>query len=276
MINRYTVIGQPISHSLSPVVHQLFGELTQRKLHYARTESTPETFEQTLREWQSSGARGCNVTSPFKEQAATVCDRLSAGAQRAGSVNTVHMHRDGNLVGHTTDGAGIVADILLNQRHVLKQKQVLILGAGGAARGVMQAILKENPAQLHIANRTPEKAEHLVDLFTDLGTISASGYEQLSEMQSFDIIINATTLGMSGAMPDLPQTLISKGALAYDMTYAQRDTAFMAWAKKQGASSCNGLGMLVEQAAESFLIWEGVRPKTRMVYPRLRELLGLN
>ena len=140
----------------------------------------------------------------------------------------------------------------------------------------MQAILKENPARLHIANRTPEKAEHLVELFADLGAVSAGGYEQLSQMQSFDIIINATTLGMSGLMPDLPETLINSGALAYDMTYAQRDTAFMAWAKKQSASSCNGLGMLVEQAAESFLIWEGVRPKTRMVYPRLREMLGLS
>lgn len=275
MINRYTVIGQPISHSLSPVVHRLFGELTQRKILYTRTESTPETFAQTVRHWKESGGRGCNITSPFKEQAVAVCDRLSNESQRAGSVNTVHMHRDGSLVGHTTDGAGIVADIVQNKRQVVNAKHVLILGAGGAARGVVQAILNEKPARLHVANRTTEKAERLVELFSDLGPVSAGGYEKLANERQFDIVINATTLGMSGTMPDLPEMLCNSGALAYDMTYAQKDTAFMAWAKSLGASSCNGLGMLVEQAAESFLLWEGVRPKTRMVYPRLQEMLGV-
>jgi len=274
MINRYTVIGQPIAHSLSPVVHQLFGELTQRKIHYTRTESTPQTFAKTVHDWKESGANGCNVTSPFKELAFGVCDRLSNEAQRAGAVNTIHMRQDGVLAGHTTDGAGIVTDIVRNKRYEINTKRVLVLGAGGAARGVMQAILAQDPALLHVANRTTAKALQLADLFADLGPVSAGGYQQLDELDSFDIVINATTLGMTGTMPDLPQQLINQGALAYDMTYASRDTAFMEWGRARQASVCNGLGMLVEQAAESFLIWEGVRPKTRMVYPRLSEMLG--
>ncbi len=274
MINRYTVIGQPIAHSLSPVVHQLFGEHTQRKIKYTRTESTTETFDTTVRDWIASGGRGCNVTSPFKEQAVQVCDRLSREAHRAGSVNTIHLHRDGNLVGHTTDGPGLVADIVKNWRYPIADKRVLLLGAGGAARGVMQAILKQSPSMLHIANRTAEKAVALAEIFDDLGAVSGSGYDALGELDAFDIVINATTSGMSGTMLVLPEHLMNAGSLAYDMTYAQRDTPFMLWAQQHGASTANGLGMLVEQAAESFLIWEDVRPKTRMVYPRLHEMLG--
>ncbi|MFK7859665.1 MAG: shikimate dehydrogenase [Granulosicoccus sp.] len=274
MINRYTVIGQPIAHSLSPVVHQLFGELTQRKINYTRTESTPETFEQTVRQWNESGAKGCNVTSPFKEQAVIVCDRLSREAQLAGSVNTIQNHRDGSLVGHTTDGLGLVADIVRNKRHPMSHQRILILGAGGAARGVMSAILKEQPARLHVANRTSEKAAVLAGIFDDLGSVASSGYEQLASLPAFDIVINATTMGMSGAMPELPDHLLGSGSLAYDMTYTRKDTAFMLWAKERCAATANGLGMLVEQAAESFLIWEDVRPKTRMVYPRLRDMLA--
>ncbi len=274
MINRYTVIGQPIAHSLSPVVHQLFGELTQRKIKYSRTEATPESFEQIVRDWKESGASGCNITSPFKGQAVQICDRLSREAQLAESVNTIHMHRDGSMVGYTTDGPGLVVDIVRNRRQSLDDKRVLILGAGGAARGVMQAILGKNPSLLHVANRTAEKATHLASVFDHLGSVSGSGYDQLPDMAGFDTVINATTLGMSGTMPELPEHMMNTGSLAYDMTYAKRDTPFMSWARERGASTANGLGMLVEQAAESFLIWDGVRPKTRMVYPRLREMLA--
>ena len=274
MINRYTVIGQPIAHSLSPVVHQLFGELTQRKIRYTRTEGTPEKFEQIVRDWKTSGAIGCNVTAPFKGQAVLVCDRLTQEARMADSVNTIHMHRDGSMIGHTTDGQGLVVDIVRNQRHGLSEQRILILGAGGAARGVIQAILAEKPACLHVANRTAEKAVQLADIFAELGTVSGGGYDQLASLDGFDTVINATTLGMSGTMPVLPAHLMNAGSLAYDMTYAKRDTPFMSWAAEKGANTANGLGMLVEQAAESFLIWEGVRPKTRMVYPRLREMLN--
>lgn len=274
MINRYTVIGQPIAHSLSPVVHQLFGELTQRKIHYTRTESTPEKFAQTVIDWQLSGAKGCNVTSPFKEQAFATCARLSGNARRAGSVNTIEMHRDGQLVGHNTDGLGLVADIVANKRRVLASKRILLLGAGGAARGVMAPLLLEQPSLLHIANRTTEKAEQLAALFNDLGQVTASGLGELADLAAFDLIINATTISLDGGMTHLPDSVIASDGLAYDMTYANRDTPFMKWGKSRGASACNGLGMLVEQAAEAFLIWEGVRPKTRMAYPRLMELLS--
>lgn len=274
MINRYTVIGQPISHSLSPIVHQLFGELTQRKLHYTRTEATPETFASTVIEWQRSGAKGCNITAPFKELAIDVCERVAPNAKRAGSVNTILMHRDGSRVGYNTDGAGLVADIMKNKRRILAAQRILLLGAGGAARGVIAPLLSTKPNNLHIANRTPGKAATLVDLFDDMGPVSASGYEQLEGQAVFDIIINATSLSLSGEMPPLPDCIVGPQTLAYDMTYATRDTAFMNWCQSRGATTTNGLGMLVEQAAESFLIWEGVRPKTRMVYPRLRELLS--
>lgn len=274
MINRYTVIGQPIAHSLSPVVHRLFGELTQRKISYTRTESTPETFDATVRQWKASGGRGCNVTSPFKQQAANMCDYLSDEAHRAGSVNTIHFRRDGMIAGHTTDGRGLVADIKMNKKHTLHNKRILILGAGGAARGVMEAILTEQPAQLHIANRTADKASSLVDIFNALGPVSGTGYDELVSEPGFDIVINATTLGMSGAMPELPDHIVNHESLAYDMTYARRDTAFMVWARSHGANTANGLGMLVEQAAESFRIWEDVRPKTRLVYPRLQDMLS--
>lgn len=274
MINRYTVIGQPIAHSLSPVVHQLFGELTQRKIYYTRTEATPETFVEIVLEWQRSGAKGCNVTAPFKELAAEVCQRLAPNAQRAGSVNTVQMHRDGSLVGHNTDGVGLVADIESNKRRKLKSQRILLLGAGGAARGAIAPLLAVNPSVVHIANRTATKAQQLLELFDDLGSVSASGYEPLSEQPEFDVIINATTLSMDGGMPPLPDNVIGHKTLAYDMTYGSRDTVFMSWAKAKGATASNGLGMLVEQAAEAFLIWEGVRPKTRLAYPRLREMLS--
>ncbi len=274
MINRYTVIGQPITHSLSPVVHQLFGDLTQRKVSYTRTEATPETFQQIVIDWQQSGAKGCNVTAPFKELAVDVCGRLSPTAKRAASVNTIQMHRDGTLVGHNTDGAGLVADIVVNKRHSLASSRILLLGAGGAARGVIAPLLATNPSLLHIANRTSSKATALADLFNDLGPVSASGYEALQELSAFAVIINATSLSLNGEMPPLPDSIVGKQTLAYDMTYAKKDTVFMSWSQALGANACNGLGMLVEQAAESFFIWEGVRPKTRMVYPRLAELLS--
>jgi len=274
MINRYTVIGQPIAHSLSPVVHQLFGDLTQRKVKYTRTEATPETFESIVLDWQRSGAKGCNITAPFKELAVTVCQRMAPNAKRAGSVNTIEMHRDGALVGHNTDGAGLVADIVVNKRRVLKDSRILLLGAGGAARGVIAPLLDAGPTMLHVANRTNAKADTLASLFSDMGPVSASGYEALGDMAAFDVMINATSLSLNGEMPPLPNGLVGSQTLAYDMTYAKQDTVFMSWSRSRGADTSSGLGMLVEQAAESFFIWEGVRPKTRMVYPRLRELLS--
>lgn len=274
MINQYTVIGQPIAHSLSPVVHQLFGELTQRMINYTRTEARPDNFVQIVKDFQAQGARGCNVTAPFKELAVTVCDRLAPLALRAGSVNTIHMHRDGSRVGHNTDGLGLVVDIRGNKRRELESSRILLLGAGGAARGVLAPLLATRPARVHIANRTAGKARSLALAFNDLGPLTSSGYDGLSTDKPYDLIVNATTPTASGAMPALPDGLVGANTLVYDMTYATADTTFMQWGESQGGTASNGLGMLVEQAAEAFAIWEGVRPKTRLVYPRLYELLS--
>jgi len=273
MINQYTVIGQPIAHSLSPVVHNIFGDLTQRKINYTRTEGTPETFEEIVLALKSAGLKGCNVTAPFKEQAFAMCDRLHPHASRAGSVNTIHMQRDDTMVGHNTDGLGLVADLQVNHRRKIHSSRVLILGAGGAVRGVIAPILSCTPSSLHIANRTATKADTLASRFSDLGSITASGYEDLEKHKPYDIVINAMSPGPDGSMPVIPSIVIGPESLAYDMTYATLDTPFMQWAQQTGAQTSNGLGMLVEQAAESFFIWEGVRPKTRLVFPRLREQL---
>lgn len=279
MINAYTVIGQPIAHSLSPMIHALFGELTQRRIRYTRTEGTPETFADQVMQWQASGGRGCNVTAPFKEQAVGVCTHLALSAERAESVNTIHMHSDGRLVGHSTDGAGMLRDIEHNIRFKVAGRRVLMLGAGGAARGVLGPLLDAQPAAVHIANRTVARAEAIVEAFKDDPAslpISVSSYESLSDEPPFDLIINATSLSLAGNLPALPEGLFARDALAYDMMYSRHDTVFMAWSRDQGAMVSDGFGMLVEQAAEAFLVWEGVRPKTRMAWPRLLELLNAN
>lgn len=282
MINAYTVIGQPIAHSLSPLIHTLFGELTQRRIRYTRTEATPESFERVVTEWRAAGARGCNVTMPFKEQAYAISDRLGKSAARAGSVNTLHFHRDGALVGHNTDGAGLCADIVGNLRQPIAGARVLLLGAGGAVRGVVGPLLDEAPACLTIANRTVARAEALIDAFADDPAIgpplSACGFDEVlatvGNTGGYDLVINGTSLSLAGELPPLPEGVLADGALAYDMTYGPDDTVFMQWARQRGARVSGGFGMLVEQAAESFQIWEGVRPKTRKAWSRLQELLN--
>jgi len=272
LINRYTVIGQPVAHSLSPPIHELFGELTQRRVSYARTEATPSTFLDTVVAWQSEGGRGCNVTMPFKELAIEACDRLSRAAERAGSVNTIHMHRDGSRVGHTTDGTGLRIDIERNLRRPIAGRRVLLIGAGGAARAVVEPLLLAGPTALHVANRTADRAVALADAFVGIGPIEGSGLDALDALDPFDVLVNATGASLSGERLALPASLLGEDSLAYDMAYASGDTPFTAWARAHGATVADGFGMLVEQAAESFGIWEGVRPKTRMAWGRLRAL----
>ena len=273
MINRYTVIGQPIAHSLSPIIHQFFGELTQRRIQYTRTEGTPETFEKIVLDWQTEGGRGCNVTLPFKELAAQVCDRLSENAARSGAVNTIRMHRDGSRVGHNTDGVGLIADLGAQMSSGLASKRVLLIGAGGAARGVIGPLLDARPLALQIVNRTAERALELARLFEGVGPVLGSGFDALSDVEPFDLIINATSLSLQGQLPPMSESSLAPGAFVYDMMYGTGDTVFMSWARTHGCEVSNGFGMLLEQAAEAFLIWEGVRPKMRIAGPRLRELL---
>ena len=306
MINAYTVIGNPVAHSLSPAIHALFGELTQRRVRYTRTEAAHDAFEDVVRAWRAAGGRGANVTMPFKERAFALCDRVAPDAARAGAVNTIHMHRDGALVGHNTDGRGLVTDIEDNLGRRLAGARVLLLGAGGAARGAIGALADAGPAALHVANRTPGRAEALVAAERAAppprpahraskaapgpysgpvsGSVSgpvsgrtlpvASGYDGLVELDPFDVVVNATSLSFANDAPPLPDGAFAAGALGYDMAYGRGDTAFMRFARERGAHEvAGGFGMLVEQAAEAFLIWEGVRPKTRRARARLRALL---
>lgn len=273
MINRYTVIGQPIAHSVSPDIHHAFGVLTQRRIEYTRTEATDATFADVVRAWKDQGGLGCNVTMPFKTLAMDVVDRLKPSAERAGALNTIFMHKDGSLVGHNTDGSGLLADLRNTLRVDPKDRRVLMIGAGGASRGVLGPLMDRKPGALVIANRTESKAVELAQLFEADGKITATSIEELSNQAPFDLVINATSSGLSGDELNLPDGLFANNALAYDMVYSNTDTPFMAWARKHGAAQVvDGFGMLVEQAADAFVIWQGVRPKSRLVYPRLAHL----
>lgn len=275
MINRYTIIGQPVAQSVSPAIHHMFGELTQRRLLYTRTEATHETFSDVVKQWQASGGRGCNVTAPFKELAASVCDRLHDSAKLAEAVNTIEMHRDGSLVGHNTDGVGLLTDIEKNKRVSLANKRVLILGAGGATRGAIAPLLSANPSCLHIANRSVERAEKLADKFNAYGPTAFGSYDELNNKPSFDVIINATSMGFDNSAPPIPATIFNTDTFAYDMMYKAQQTPFLAMCESFGVTHyADGFGMLVEQAADAYLIWEGVRPKTRKIYLATDEIIN--
>jgi shikimate dehydrogenase len=227
-------------------------------------------FTETLRRLQSEGVKGANVTLPFKQEAWRLMNSLSPRAEQAKAVNTIVFANDGQLIGDNTDGLGLVADLKVNHTVVLTGKRILLLGAGGASRGVINPLLLEQPAELVIANRTVQRAHELVSDFSVDGKMSACGFSELAG-QHFDVVINATSASLSGSLPPLPPTLFNPGACAYDMMYGNKPTVFMKWAGENGAEKVlDGLGMLVEQAAEAFLIWRGVRPETSAVIKQLR------
>ncbi|WP_339650763.1 shikimate dehydrogenase [Halopseudomonas pelagia] len=267
--DRYAVIGNPIGHSKSPLIHRLFAEQTGEQLTYEAILAPLGDFAGCLREFLREG-RGVNVTVPFKEQAWALVDQHSKAAQRAGAVNTIMRLEDGQLLGDNTDGKGLVRDIQVNAGVSLAGLKVLLVGAGGAARGVIQPLLEAGPAQLCVVNRTVSKAEELATLFVDQGPISAAGFNWIEE--PVDLIINATSASLGGEVPDISPKLIRPGhTLCYDMMYANDATPFNRWAAELGAARClDGLGMLVEQAAEAFLLWRGVRPDTAPVLAALR------
>lgn len=268
-MDRYAVVGNPISHSKSPLIHGMFAEQTGQRLTYERLEAPLEGFVETTRAFLQEGL-GVNVTVPFKEQAWALVDERSAAAERAGAVNTIARRADGSLFGDNTDGKGLVRDISVNSGLALAGLRILLVGAGGAARGVIQPLLAAQPAQLCVVNRTVSKAEELATLFGDQGPISAAGMEWIEE--PVDLIINATSASLDGKLPGINPSLIRSGhTWCYDMMYASEPTAFNRWAAEQGAARCiDGLGMLVEQAAEAFLLWRGVRPDTAPVLKALR------
>lgn len=268
-MDRYAVIGNPIGHSKSPQIHRMFGEQTGELISYEALLAPLDDFAGTLHGFLADGL-GVNVTVPFKEQAWALVDRHTPAAERAGAVNTIQRLADGSLLGDNTDGKGLVRDIQHNAGLSLSGLKILLVGAGGAARGVVQPLLAAGPAQLCIVNRTVSKAEELAALFGDLGPVSAAGFQWIEE--PVDLIINATSASLAGERPDISAKLIRPGhTWCYDMMYASEPTAFNRWAAEQGAARClDGLGMLVEQAAEAFLLWRGIRPDTAPVLVALR------
>ncbi|MDZ7803356.1 shikimate dehydrogenase [Thiohalophilus sp.] len=267
-LDNYAVMGNPVAHSKSPRIHSLFAEQTGEPVHYEAIQVDPGGFPQAVGNFDASGGKGLNITVPFKQEAWALVNERSERAERAGAVNTIKFG-DATLYGDNTDGIGLVND-LLNNRLVIKGKRVLLMGAGGAARGVLAPLLEQQPAQLVIANRTAEKARELADAFHDLGKIEGCGYAALEDKQ-FDLVINATAASLQGELPPLPDNLLADGAVCYDMMYGAEPTPFMRWAFEQDATTVlDGLGMLVEQAAESFYIWRGVRPETKTVIEQLR------
>ncbi len=273
MSDLYAVFGNPIAHSKSPQIHAAFAAASGQDLVYEARLAPVGEFAPAVAEFVAAGGKGANVTVPFKENAYRLATRLSERAARAGAVNTLSFAA-GEIVGDNTDGAGLVRDITHNLHYPLAGKRILLLGAGGAARGVIAPLLAGQPASLHVANRTANKAEELAAAFSDMAAVHGGNYEKLAGQQ-FDLIINATSASLAGASLPLPAGLFAPGSLAYDMMYGKGDTPFMALARAQGAAQvADGLGMLVEQAAEAFFVWRGVRPETAGVLAQLRAALA--
>jgi shikimate dehydrogenase len=270
LMDRYAVFGNPIKHSRSPQIHAAFAAQTGQALSYRAQLVGLGGFAAAARGFFDEGGRGLNVTVPFKLEAFAFADELSERARRAGAAHTLARQDDGSVDGDNTEGVGLVRDIADNLAWDIADRRLLILGAGGAVRGVLEPLLRRQPAIVVIANRTVEKAQQLAREFGDLGSLLGCGYDTLVGNQ-FDLVINGTSAGLSAELPPLPSHLLSDNGCCYDMTYGAQPTPFMRWAAGQAAwAVADGLGMLVEQAAESFCLWRGVRPDTRPVIERLR------
>jgi shikimate dehydrogenase len=267
MTDHYAVIGNPVAHSKSPAIHAAFARQESQVIDYKRILCDIGTFEQTIGVFRAEGGKGVNVTVPFKHQAFELATRRSERAEQAGAVNTLTFNEQG-VAGDNTDGVGLVRDIMQNLNFELHDKRVLLLGAGGASFGVVGPLLAQALSHLTIANRTVSKALDLRSRFISHVNVEGCSYNALTGRR-FDLVINATSAGLAGAMPSLPGNIFAKRALAYDMVYG-KTTPFMQFAQACGARVADGLGMLVEQAAESFLIWRGVRPVTAPVMEMLR------
>ena len=269
--DRYCVFGNPIEHSKSPFIHALFAKQTGQAIDYQAKLAPLDAFEVTVRQFMEEGGKGANVTVPFKLQACALADQLSDRAAIAGAVNTLSFS-DGKIVGDNTDGLGLVRDIRQNAGVTIAGARVLLLGAGGAARGALLPLLQELPASLTIANRTLSKAEDLVNVAKESITasrqITAQTWSQLDG--SFDLIINATSSSLQSEVPPVPASVFEPSSLAYDMMYGDKQTSFNQFAAQCGAQTRDGLGMLLEQAAEAFLIWRGIRPETASVFAHFR------
>ena len=266
--DRYCVIGNPIAHSKSPQIHAAFAAQTGQDMTYERCLAPVDGFATTVRALIAQGYKGANVTVPFKLEAAALATRLTERARAAGAVNTLHFTH-GEIVGDNTDGPGLVADIVRNAGVALANTRILLLGAGGAARGIMLPFIEQRPASILVANRTPATAERLVAGFAGHGvSLAACGFEGIDG--SFDVVVNATSSSLAAELPPIPGSAFIRGGLALDIMYGNEPSPFMRFAAEQGAVTRDGLGMLVEQAAEAFMVWRGVRPDTSGLLDTLR------
>lgn len=270
MSHRYAVFGNPVAHSRSPEIHQAFARQGYDEITYERIEAPRDDFAGAVKEFFVHGGNGANVTLPFKEEAFRLCARTTERARRAEAVNTLWRDQDYGLHGDNTDGAGLVHDMRRNRHWRIEGTRILILGAGGAVRGVLGPLLTEEPDEVMIANRTVDKAEALAEHFSGGGIpVYGCGLDELRG--HFDVVINSISAGLHGELPPLPDELFSGRGCAYDMLYGAGDTAFVAWARPQVSEVADGLGMLVEQAAESWFMWRGARPDTAPVIRMLRD-----
>jgi shikimate dehydrogenase len=266
--DRYGLVGHPVEHSRSPLIHTVFARQTGQRLSYELIDATPAELETAVRGFGAAGGKGLNITVPHKEAAFALCKENSAAAQAAGAVNTISIVA-GRLIGDNTDGIGFVRDVTVNERQALAGRRILVLGAGGAARGIVGPLLAEQPAELTIANRTKERADQIVAQLESAAVVSRT-FAELAGLPPFDVLINATSAGLKGEAPPFPASLVAPHTFCYDLVYSASDTPFVTWAKNHGAErAVQGWGMLVEQAAESFAIWRGVRPDTK---PLLKQL----
>jgi shikimate dehydrogenase len=270
-VDRYGVVGHPVAHSWSPFIHGLFARDTGQAITYRMYDFPPHQFEARVRDFFTLGGRGLNVTLPHKVAAAGIASKLTTRASHAGAVNTLAAQKDGSLLGDNTDGAGLVRDLCDNLSLVVTRRRLLIIGAGGATRGVLGPLLTLEPSQIVVANRTPERAQSMADAFAQLGPVVGSGFAEI-DGRPFDLVINATSASLSGEIPDVPVSVVGPETICYDMAYGKTATPFTEWATKLGcASAFQGWGMLVEQAAESFRVWRGVKPATASVLTALKE-----
>ena len=267
--DRYGVMGYPVSHSRSPVIHRLFALHTGQNIQYELLQVAPEKLEQAVRQFQRTGGRGLNITVPHKNTVCRLCDQLSERASTAKAVNTL-IFQDNEIIGDNTDGIGLLRDLAVNLGINLEGANILILGAGGATRGITGPLLEMLPKSLVIANRSLDRAQEIAERFNNSGPVSACRFNDVPVTEAYDLVINATSAGVRGETPPYPSAAISKNTFCYDLSYGLKPTPFSIWARDQGAvRSVMGWGMLVEQAAESFHLWRGVRPDTSPVLKQM-------
>ena len=270
--DRYVLFGHPVSHSWSPFIHGMFARQLGREIDYQLVDVAPDGFRRVALEFFAGGGRGANVTVPHKLAAAELANDLTPRARRAAAVNVLVLRDGSRLLGDNTDGVGLVADLTRNLGLALLRQRVLILGAGGAVRGVLGPLLAERPELVLVANRTADRAIQLAGAFADVGAVRGGAFGD-AVGQRWDLVINSTSAGLEGGVAAIPDGIVSASSTCYDMSYSRHDTPFQQWARGQGAArSCQGWGMLVEQAAESWLLWRGVRPDTAPVLDALATL----